>query len=91
MRNTALEVSKSYLIRTVTHYYVGKLKKITDGELVLSDASWIADTGRFHNCLKEGSGMFVELEPFVSDVLVFRGGMIDATEWKHELPREQRP
>ena len=45
--DTAFERGRSYLIRTVTLYYTGKIKRITSKELVLEDAAWIPDTGRF--------------------------------------------
>lgn len=88
-RKTAMEIGKSYMIRSVTHYYVGKLAEITDEEYVLENASWVADTGRFSDCLKEGN--FSELEPFVDPVYVNRGGIIDKTLWNHDLPRERIP
>lgn len=80
-----LEVGKSYLIRTVTLYYTGKLKKINGKELLLEDVAWIPDTGRFSECLIEGK--FNEVEPFQDLVIVPRDTIIDATEWKHKLPR----
>ena len=46
--DTAFEVGKAYLIRTVTFYYTGKLSRITSKELILEDAAWIPDTGRFN-------------------------------------------
>jgi hypothetical protein len=47
------QVGKNYFIRTVTHHYTGKLIKVTPKELVLKDAAWIADDGRFMNALKD--------------------------------------
>lgn len=82
---TAFEIGKAYLIRTVTHYYTGRLVKITAQELVLEDAAWIADTGRFNECLK--TGQLMEVEPFEDSVIVSRGAVVDATAWKHALPR----
>lgn len=81
-------VGKKYFIRTVTMHLVGKLIKITDKELLLEDASWIADSGRFHDALKTGE--FDEIEPFVNDVIVNRNSVIDATEWRFDLPKEQK-
>ena len=63
---------------------LGKLVKVTDKELVLSNASWVADTGRFSLALSNGT--LNEVEMFVNDVIVSRGGVIDATEWIHQLP-----
>lgn len=82
------EIGKLYFIRTVTMHLIGKLEKVTDKELLLSSASWIADSGRFHDAIK--TGKLNEVEPFVSDIIVGRGSIIDATEWKHNAPKEQK-
>lgn len=82
------QVGQNYFIRTVTHYYTGKLEKVTAKELVLSDAAWIADTGRFHDALK--TGKLNEIEPFIEPIIVGRGAIIDAFRWTHELPRVQK-
>lgn len=79
------EVNKCYLIRTVTLYYTGRLKKVNSRELLLEDAAWVADTGRFNECLTNGK--FNEVEPFTDDVIVPRDAVIDATIFKHPLPR----
>jgi len=84
MEKSAFELGKKYFIRTATYHVVGQLNEIYTNELVLSSASWIADSGRFNAALT--SGNFEEIEPFVNDVIVSRGGIIDATEWTHILP-----
>jgi hypothetical protein len=84
------KVGKNYFIRTVTHHLTGKLIKVTAKELVLMDAAWIADDGRFMNALREGK--LNEVEPFHDgdEVIVGRGAVIDAVEWRHALPRKQK-
>ena len=84
------EVGKNYFIRTVTHHLTGKLVKVTSKELVLETAAWIADDGRFHDALKNGT--LNEVEPFPKDlqVIVGRGSLIDAVIWNHKLPTEQK-
>lgn len=82
------KVGESYLIRTVTMIQVGRLESVTDKELVLSSAAWVADTGRFYNALKEGK--LNEVEPFPNPVIIGRGSIIDATVWTHNLPKEQK-
>jgi hypothetical protein len=67
---------------------LGKLDKVYDAELVMSSASWVADTGRFYDALK--TGKLNEVEPFTDDVIVGRGSIIDATIWTHKLPKEQK-
>lgn len=82
------KVGESYLIRTVTMIVLGKLEKVFATELVMSSASWVADTGRFYDALKTGE--LSEVEPFTNDVIVGRGSIIDATVWTHKLPTEQK-
>ena len=84
------QVGKNYFIRTVTHHLTGKLVKVTSKELVLVDAAWIADDGRFMQALRDGSVKEVEPFPDGAEVVVGRGALIDAVIWKHDLPREQR-
>jgi len=75
---------KKYFIRTVTMHVTGELVSICDKEIHLKTAAWIADSGRFHEALKTGS--FDEVEPFVEDIIVNRGAIVDATIWTHDLP-----
>jgi len=79
-------VGKKYFVRTVTMHIVGELVAITDKELLMINASWVADSGRFNNALK--TGVLDEVEPFVNDVIVNRNSVIDATVWGHALPVE---
>tara|TARA_Y100000310_G_scaffold327068_1_gene392848 strand:- start:78 stop:395 length:318 start_codon:yes stop_codon:yes gene_type:complete len=85
---TPFIVGKSYLIRTVTHIDVGECVGVQGGFVILKHASWIADTGRYHDCLTEGN--FSEVEPYPNEVMVSIGCICDATEWTHALPRDQK-
>lgn len=87
-RPTPFEIGKCYLIRTVTNYSVGRMKETVGSFLVLSDASWIADTGRFSDALK--SGELNAVEPYHGDVILSAGAIVDATEWRHPLPEEKK-
>lgn len=82
------KVGQAYLFRTVTNYITGKVVAVFDGEIVVQEAAWIADTGRFFNALKTGE--FNEVEPFTDEVIIGRGSIIDATVWKHPLPAVQK-
>lgn len=84
------EIGKNYFIRTVTMSLTGKLVFVGDKEIVLEDAAWIADTGRFANALKKG--VFDEVEPFPKNrrVGIGRGSIVDFVEWEHRLPCEQK-
>lgn len=84
------QVGKNYFIRTVTHHLTGKLVRVTSKELVLLDAAWIADDGRFMNALRDGKLNEVEPFPENMEVVVGRGAIIDAVVWQHDLPRSQK-
>lgn len=82
---SAWSLGKVYLIRTVTMIDTGRLVGVTDHELILEDAAWIADTGRFSQALEKAE--FNEVEPFPSGrVIIGRGSIIDAVEIK-QAPR----
>lgn len=85
------KIGEIYLIRTVTMTLCGKLKWVGDKELVLEFASWIADTGRFSDALKNVT-VLDEVEPFPEgDVIIGRGAIVDAVipAW-NELPRGKK-
>ena len=86
--NSAWEIGKGYLIRTVTMTNTGRLVAVTEQELVLKDAAWVADTGRFSDALK--SCNFDEVEPFPDGkVIIGRGAIVDAVQVE-VLPRAQK-
>jgi hypothetical protein len=79
---------QNVLVRTVTHYYTGELDGTEDGFLVLKDAAWIADTGRFSKALLTGE--LDEVEPYPGGCLVAIGAVVDISPWNHPLPRTQK-
>ncbi len=84
-----LRVGNAVLIRTVTHYHTGRVEILTSTEVVLSSAAWIADTGRFADCLAKGTPS--EVEPFPLGVVsVARGAIVDVTDWTAALPSVQK-
>ena len=81
-------IGSPYFIRTVTHHHTGRLVAVTEHELVLEDAAWIADDGRFADALKTGN--FSEVEPFPDGpVIIGRGSIIDAVRIS-TTPRSQK-
>lgn len=82
------EIGAIYLIRTVTMIDTGRLVAVSSQELVLEDAAWIPDTGRFSDSLRKSE--FGEVEPFPDGrVIVGRGSVIDAIRIK-VAPRSQK-
>jgi len=84
---TGWQIGQSYFVRTVTHHVLGRLDAVDDHELWMSDVSWIADDGRFHEFLRDGRAGEVEPAP-AGPVAVGRGAIIDAYVWQHELLRD---
>lgn len=81
-------VGANYFIRTVTHHYTGTLAYVGTQELVITDAAWIADDGRFSDALK--SGEFSEVEPYPNGrVIIGRAAILDASEI-NSTPRSQK-
>lgn len=86
--DSAFQTGKCYLIRTATNYFTGRLIKITSQELVLEEAAWIADTGRYYDALKNGK--LNEVEPIIGPAIIGRGAIVDAVVWAHPLPDKQK-
>ena len=80
-----LGVGKKVFIRTVTNYYTGLVKKIDKTGVILEQAAWIADTGRFNNALS--TGVLNEVEPYTSPVWIPLTVIVDATSWNFDLPK----
>jgi hypothetical protein len=86
--NSAWEIGQPYLIRTVTMIDTGRVVAVTPLEIILEDAAWIADTGRFSDAVEKAT--FGEVEPFPDGrVILGRGAIIDAVKIK-TLPRSRK-
>jgi hypothetical protein len=86
-----LAVGQKRYIRTVTHHYIGVIVELTDKEIVLDKACWVAHSGRWTNTLLDSSNL-KEVEPYPDNTfpVVQRGAMCDYFFWNHELPRDQK-
>ena len=87
-QETPFQIGEKYLFRTVTHIEVGRVKRIIGQFVELEDASWIADTGRYHDCLVNGT--FSEIEPYPLYTGVNTQSLINYAPWPHDLPKEQK-
>lgn len=79
-------VGQKYFIRTVTMHLTGELVSVSGQELVLKDAAWIADSGRFNEALTDISKC-KEVEPFKNPVIVGRGSIVDATTISNSITK----
>jgi len=80
-------IGRSYFFRSVTYHMVGEVTKIVGSFLQLKKASWIADSGRFMNAIKDGS--LNEIEP-VGIAFVNIESLVDFFPWNHPLPAKQK-
>lgn len=82
-------IGQSVIVRTVTFIYTGRLVAAQDGILLLEDAAWVADSGRWAGALR--TGQLDEVEPYPDGpVAVSAGAMVDVALWAHPLPRVTR-
>ena len=82
------EIGEKYFIRTVTYFATGEIKDIKGKFLILKDAAWVADTGRFREAIMEG--VLNEVEPVEVPMFINIDSITDAFLWKHKLPRDQK-
>lgn len=80
-------IGKKVFLRTVTYHVVGEVTKIVGGLMFMRSASWIPDSGRFMQFIKDGK--LNEVEP-VGDWFVNVGTVVDGCIWQHKLPKEQK-
>ena len=80
-------VGRKYLFRTVTYHMVGEIAGREGDFLILKNASWVADSGRFGEAAAKGT--LVEVEHLGGlTVLINAQSLTDAVEWKHPLPEK---
>jgi hypothetical protein len=80
-------IGNKFFFRTVTYHLVGKVTRVIGHILQLENASWIADSGRFMNAIKEGT--LKEVEP-VGTAFINLETCCDFFPWKHDLPNIQK-
>jgi hypothetical protein len=80
-------IGKSFFFRTVTYHLTGKVKKVFGSFLVLEQAAWIPDSGRFMQTILEGN--INECEP-IGVAIINLSTVTDFFPWKHSLPKEQK-
>ena len=84
-----LEKNNNVLVKTVTLYYLGKVENVDDKFLLLSNASWVQDTGkRLTDFLADGFDNTSEIE-IIGECLIGLNQVVEICEWKHDLPDQQ--
>lgn len=80
-------VGGAYFFRTVTYHLTGRVKQVLGNLLILEEAAWIADSGRFTQAIKDG--VLSEVEP-VGEAILNLSTVTDMFPWKHPLPKVQK-
>ena len=80
-------VGGNYFFRAVTYHLVGKVTRKIGNIVKLEEASWIPDSGRFMQFIKNGT--INECEP-VGVVYLNLDSVVDFYPWVHELPKDQK-
>ena len=85
-----IAIGAKLFIRTLTAHYTGKVVAVSEEEIEIVEAAWIASDGRFADMLKTGE--FDEVEPYPDEMVVrlFRATFLDQAEWPFQLPRKQK-
>ena len=82
-------VGQKVFFRTVTYHAIGEVKKTVGRFVHLKTASWVADTGRFMNFIKDGVQTNSEIEP-IGEMFLNMDTVVDFFIWKHKLPVDQK-
>ncbi len=78
-----------YMVRTVSDYFTGIVVAQTATEILLGEAAWVPDMGRFMNALETGD--FEEVEPCPDgEVVVARQSIVSYLRLRVPLPRTQK-
>ena len=81
-------VGNAYFFRTVTYHLVGKVVAQHANNIIeLDNASWVADSGRFMQAIKDGT--LNEVEP-IGKAYINLKSVTDFFPWTHPLPKEQK-
>jgi len=82
-------IGKNVFIRTVTMFYTGHVEAIDGKFVVLSQAAWIADTGRFADFIAGNPTSAMEVEP-MGDTMVNLDAVLDMSPLQMSLPLNQK-
>lgn len=85
--NSFIKIGKNYFFRTVSYHLLGTVIEQNGKFVKLEKASWIADSGRFANFIKNGEAD--EVEP-VGTVYLNLDVVVDFYEWQNKLLTEQK-
>ena len=71
-------------IRALPFHYLGRLDRVAHDHIRLTDASWLASSGRWSEFCRAGT--LSEAEPYAGPVSVRCDVVADVSAWPHDLP-----
>jgi hypothetical protein len=82
-------IGSKFFFQTVTFHWIGRVvRRVKDTNIFeLESASWVAYSGRFMNCIKDGE--LDEVEP-VGTFYLNLDTVTSFLPWKHTLDQKQR-
>ncbi len=85
-----MTVGTNVFIMTITAHFTGRVTAVSEEEVELTDAAWIASDGRFAQAMKTGE--FDEVEPFPDHekVALNRSTFLCWRTLASALPRSQK-
>lgn len=81
---------ETVFIRTYTYHYTGRVVLHSSDWIVLEDAAWVAESGRWGEAMVEGKLDEVEVYPDGRQVFICMSSIVEVTQWPHGLPRESK-
>lgn len=77
-----LKPGEMVMVRTVTLYYIGRVKALDGMGVLLEDAAWVADQGTMNDCLR--TGQVKEFDTFEDPIYVALAPVVDIVRWRHK-------
>ncbi len=85
------EVGARYYFRTISFNWIGTIMAVTATDILLdAGAACVFEEGhRYSQFLLVGPNNESEIEASVGKVVVNRSAIVDAAEWRHNIPATQ--
>lgn len=90
LKMQSIEVGLCYMVKTHTHYYLGKVIAVNFAEIVLTEAFEVYDTGSLEECYGQGKIKSYEAFPKDAKVSIPVGSINGTISWTNKLP-SRRP
>lgn len=80
-----LVVGEKYFIVVFQRCYIGRVVKLTAKSVVIREVLLVWDSGRLYEALETGN--LAKFEPIPDDLMIPASMIVEATRWRHEIPR----